>query len=173
MDLFDFTAEDLYFDEPSQAGVDELIRQAAEDYGSAESECCLLKAYFIQPGNLSVLVALYRNYFYQQRLHEALIVADRALKEVGRRLNLSGDWRTLNDDDAEIAGLQSISLLRFYLFTLKGAGYLRLRLGDAQEALDCLNKVADLDTNDRMNVAELIRIAKKSVAEKALQGCAA
>ena len=67
MDLLDFTGEDMYFDHPPPAEVDELIAAAAEQYGTDAAEHSLMRAYFLAPEHLSVLVALYRFFYYRQR----------------------------------------------------------------------------------------------------------
>ncbi len=86
MDLMDFDQAGLYFDEPVADTVQNLIAQAGDTYGDPGAEDLLLRAYFLAPEALIVLVALYRYYFYQHRLADALIVADRALRIVGARL---------------------------------------------------------------------------------------
>jgi hypothetical protein len=45
------------------------------------------------------------------------------------------------------------------LIALKGAGYLKLRLEDPVGAMACFEKIAELDTNDRLGTAELLRMA--------------
>ncbi|HLY96123.1 MAG TPA: hypothetical protein VKO66_02840, partial [Sideroxyarcus sp.] len=65
MDLLDFETAELYFDEPLTPEVARLIVAAADNYGSDEGELMLLRANFMAPQHLMVLVALYRYYFYQ------------------------------------------------------------------------------------------------------------
>jgi hypothetical protein len=64
MDLLDFEAQGLYFEEPDVTGVKEMIATAAENYGNGDAELSLLKAYFLAPESLNVLVALNRFYYY-------------------------------------------------------------------------------------------------------------
>jgi len=71
MDLLDFEAQGLYFEEPDVAGVKEMIVTAAENYATGDAELPLLKAYFLAPQSLNVLVALNRFYYYQHRLEDA------------------------------------------------------------------------------------------------------
>ena len=72
MDLLDFEAQGLYFEQDDVAGVKELLAQAAEEYSSGLAEMPLLRAYFLAPESLNVLVALNRFYYYQHRLEDAL-----------------------------------------------------------------------------------------------------
>ena len=164
MDLLDFNAEDLYFDQPLEPEVDGLLAAAAEDYGVGNSELPLLRAYFIQPQSLTVLVALYRYFYYQHRLTEAMYVAERVLEVVGTQLDLSLDWRDLSVADLGGTG-QSITLVRFFLFALKGAGYLELRLGRPADAMARFDKILAIDTADRLGVAELRELAQSALAK--------
>jgi len=166
MDLLDFAGEDMYFDRPLPAGVDALIQRAAEHYGTDEAELSLLRAYFLAPTHLSVLVALYRFYYYRQRYPEALTVADRAVAAAARELGLDlgpdGDWRRLDDEHLGRAVMQSMAMTRFLLLALKGAGYLLMRMGRPAEALERLEKVAAFDTGDRLGLSELLSWARNA-----------
>ena len=79
MDLLDFEAQGLYFEKPDVAGVKEMIASAAENYADGDAEFPLLKAYFLAPESLNVLVALNRFYYYQHRLEEALTATSQSL----------------------------------------------------------------------------------------------
>ena len=163
MDLMDFEGESLYFDEPLPDEVGELLRQSAQAYGTAEGELSLMRAYFLEPRHLTVLVALYRYCYYQHRYEDALRVADRALEVTAGKLDISSDWRELGMSQLAVGILQSMTLTRFYLMVLKGAGYLRLRLGDTGGGLERLLKVAELDSSDRLGVAALIEVARDAL----------
>lgn len=58
MDFLDFAGEDMYFDEPLGPVVEELLRDAARRHGEEGAEASLLRAYFLEPEHLTVLVAL-------------------------------------------------------------------------------------------------------------------
>lgn len=169
MDLLDFSGEDMYFDRPLPPAVADLIDRAAEHYGSDEAELFLLRAWFLAPAHLSVLVALYRFYYYRQRYEEALIVADRsvaaAARELGLDLGPDGDWRRLHDADLGRAVTQSMTLTRFLLLALKGAGYLLMRMNRPAEALERLEKVAAFDSGDRLGLSELLSWTRQAAAK--------
>ena len=80
MDLLDFEAESLYFDEPLKQEAQRCIEQAAASYGTVQAEGLLMRAYFLEPEHPSVLVALYRYFYYRHQLADALLVADRVLR---------------------------------------------------------------------------------------------
>lgn len=166
MDLLDFSGEEMYFDEPVGPEVEALIQRAAERYGEPEAERSLLRAYFLEPEHLTVLVALYRYFYYRHAYAEALLVADRAIGLTARRLGLMPEWRALTQQSLGSAVMQSMALTRFLLLALKGSGYLLMRLGDAAAALERFEKVAEMDSSDRLGVTELLSIARLKIAEK-------
>jgi hypothetical protein len=75
----------------------------------------------------------------------------------------------MDAEDLGRAVLTSMTQTRFLLLAIKGAGYLCLRLGDAAGALERLEKVAALDTSDRLGLAELIALARARVTEDQVQ----
>jgi tetratricopeptide (TPR) repeat protein len=170
MDLLDFSGEEMYFDEPLGPEVEALIQQASERYGEAEAEHSLLRAYFLEPEHLTVLVALYRYFYYRHQYAEALLVADRAIRVAALRLGLTPEWRMLAKKELGGAVMQSMALTRFLLLALKGSGYLLMRLGNAGAALERFEQVAAMDSSDRLGVTELLAIARSKVAQERVAG---
>ena len=158
LDLLDLGEEGLYFDEPCIPEIDALIAQAAHHYGHAMAESHLLRAYFLAPEQLSVLVALYRSSFYQHRLEDALIVAERALEVTARRLHLVGGWSSIGRVALGEAVMRSMGLLRFHLLALKGSAVILLRLGHLDEARLRLAKIAEVDERDALGVLPLLAV---------------
>jgi tetratricopeptide (TPR) repeat protein len=165
LDLLDFDSEDLYFNEILNAEVKSCLDQAAATYGDDQSEMALLRAYFLEPSHPMVLVALYRYYYYQHRLRDALIVAERVLHVMAQRLDLPQDWRELTEGRLGNGVMISMTLIRFYMLALKGAGYLELRLGDYESALHRLEKVAELDSKDRLGAQALLEVVRKALSD--------
>ncbi len=162
MDLLDFDQTELYFDEPISAEVEHLIAMAAANYGNEEAELMLLRANFIAPQHLTVLVALYRYYFYQHRLEDALLVAESALAVVGRRLEFPDTWHYLREANVGAGVMRSMGLVRFYLMVLKAAGYIHLRLGNFDTGQAMLEKLVELDSHDRMGGKALLEVLQQS-----------
>lgn len=158
MDLLDFSDCKLYFEEPLPQAVDSLVREASRQYGSPHAELALLRAHLQAPENLSVLVALYRYYFYQHRLEDALIVAERAMQVSGRHLGLPKDWQHLDESRLGEAASSSFGLLRFYLLALKAASVVLLRLGQIAASRARLCKISSLDSRDQMGAGRLLAV---------------
>ena len=158
VDLLELGEEGLYFDEPCLPEVEALIARAARHYGETDAEHCLLRAYFLAPEQLSVLVALYRYYFYQHRLEDALIVAERALDVTAQRLHLVGGWSSIGRVALGEAVMCSIGLLRFHLLALKGSAVILLRLGHLDQARLRLAKIAEVDERDALGAAPLLAV---------------
>ncbi len=166
MDLMDFDQPTLYYDDPVSPEVERLLGSAAASYGEDEAEASLLRAYFLAPEQLVVLVALYRYYFYQHRLEDALIVADRAMAVAGRRLALPEEWQHLHPEHVGHAVLRSMGLLRFYLMVLKAAGYIHMRLERFETGRAMLEKLAELDSHDRLGGKALLDVITAAVAAR-------
>lgn len=160
MDLLDFEAQDLYFDEAMEPEIEALLVCAADGYGEGRAETPLLKAYALRPRNLTVLVALYRYYYYQHRPAQAREIAWRAMAVVGERLRFPASWRQLTVEDLGAGALRSMGLVRFYLLALKAAAYLSLRLGERALAAEMLRKLVALDPKDRLGGRALLDFAE-------------
>ena len=158
MDLLDFSECKLYFEEPLSAEAEGLINQAAQNYGQPQAGSALLRAHLLAPENLSVLVGLYRYYFYQHRLGDALHVAERAMQLSGRQLGLPKDWHELDECRLGHAAEYSFGLLRFYLLALKAASVVLLRLGRIDASRERLGKLIELDSRDQLGAAKLLEV---------------
>jgi tetratricopeptide (TPR) repeat protein len=167
IDLLEFDSEELYFDEAMNAEARRCLDQASEQYGTEEAEATLMRAYFLEPEHPMVLVALYRFYYYQHRLRDAMRVAERVLWVIGRRLELPQDWRDLTELGLGSGVMISMTMVRFYMLALKGAGYLELRLGDYASALERLEKVAELDSKDRLGAQALLEVVREAIEKEA------
>lgn len=158
MDLSKFEPDELYFDKPVPEPVSALLSQASENCADPVAESFLLRAYLRAPENLTVLVALYRYYFFRHRLEEALLVAERALESSARLLGFPRDWRMLSRGHVGHGASRSIGLVRFHLLALKAAGVVSLRLGRSGPARGMLTKVAEMDDADRLGAKSLLNV---------------
>lgn len=160
MDLLEFQAESLYFEQPLDPQVSDLLEKSADAYGEPEAEALLQQAEQLAPEHPMVLVALYRFYYYQHRLADALVIAERTLALSAASLDLPNDWRALSSELCDQAMARSATGLRFYLLALKGAAYLQLRLGEREQAIEKLQLLTQLDEQDRLGAAALLEVAQ-------------
>ncbi len=165
MDLLDFEQTELYFDEPLVSEAAQLVEMAAVNYGNDEAELMLLRANLVAPQHLQVLVALYRYYFYQHRLDDALLVAESALAVTAKRLDFPAAWSFLREANIVAGVIRSMGLVRFYLLALKATAYIHLRLGNFVTGVTMLEKLVELDAHDRIGAAALLAIAQDYQAE--------
>ncbi len=161
MDLLDFEAQGLYFEQADVAGVKGLIAHAAENYGNGDAELSLLKAYFLAPDSLNVLVALNRFYYYQHRLEEALTATHKALAVIRLTIAFPEDWRELQASHINNAPAGSLTHIRLYLFTLKAIGFLNMRLGHLDLSQCLFEKLVELDSKDRIGALGLLELLVK------------
>jgi tetratricopeptide (TPR) repeat protein len=160
MDLLHFEAQDLYFDGPAEPEVEQFLHQASAGYADGQAEKPLLQALQQAPDSLTVLVALYRFYYYQHRLPDALDIAQQALAITSRRLGIPAEWRELDESDIGTAALQSMTLLRFHLLALKAAAYLLLRMGREDEGKNLLRKLVEIDSHNRLGTRQLLNVVE-------------
>ncbi len=141
---------------PEEAEI--CLWRAAEVYAdSAAAEEYLRQAETHAPDHAAVLIGFYRFYFYKGRLREALSIAERCLVKAARENNFSIEWRLVNRDDAIFDSYDAV-LPRFYLFTLKGYAYLKMRLGEIDESREAVMKLQELDPTDKIGAKVLLGV---------------
>lgn len=134
------------------------LHLAANSYRDDDvSEAHLWQAQAAAPGHSAVLIALYRFYFYKNRLPEALSVARACLEKAAQDNGLAQDWREVRATDAQFGRFESV-LPRFYLFTLKGYAYLNMRLGNVEEGREAIAKLLELDPSDKVGAKVLLGV---------------
>ncbi|MFC3608370.1 hypothetical protein [Stutzerimonas tarimensis] len=158
MDLQDFDGSGLYFDEPLAPEVAACLDTASDQYSQGTAEAPLLQAQALAPENLTVLVGLYRFYYYQHRYADALGVAQRVMDIVAPRIGLPPYWGDITGDHLVDAAERGFGLLRFYLLALKGGGYLSLRMGRFEQGKTMLLKVVELDADNRLGARLLLEV---------------
>lgn len=166
MDFLDFNNHELYFDEPLAFEDEMLLKKAAETYPAKETELILKDLRSRLPDNLTIIVALYRFYYYQHRYPDALYIATKALDVSAKKLGLRVDWKNLTKEKLGMSVLVSMGLLRFYMLSLKASAFLLMRVGQVEQAHERLKKIAELDPSDQFGVAFLLKIAEKNLTTK-------
>ena len=158
MDLLDFEAQGLYFENQDAPEVENMIATAAENYASGEAELPLLRAYFLAPHSLNVLVALNRFYYYQHRLEDALAATLKALAVIRPLIDFPEDWRELKPHHISETPANLLTQVRLYLFTLKAIGFLNMRLELLDVSKSIFEKLVDLDDKDRIGAKGLLEL---------------
>lgn len=161
MDFLEFDDHSLYFDESLTEEQEGLLLQASEHYPEPRAEQLLDRLYAQKPESLTVLVALYRYYYYQHRYEEALSIAEQAMRVSAQMMGLKMSWERISEQYLGQGAFVSMGLIRFYILALKGSAYLLMRLGRVEESLPRLGKIAELDPADQFGAAYLLRIAEK------------
>jgi tetratricopeptide (TPR) repeat protein len=165
MDLLDFEAQGLYFEEPDVSGIADLIATAAENYAAGTAELPLLKAYFLAPQSLNVLVALNRFYYYQHRLEDALAATCKALAIIRPLVSFPENWRDLQMAHITATPAGLLTQVRLYLFTLKAIGFLNMRLEQLDVSQAIFEKLVSLDSQDRIGAQDLLELVLKRQTE--------
>jgi tetratricopeptide (TPR) repeat protein len=139
------------------------LRLAGLAYHQDEEALAHLQAAWqAAPGHAAVYIGLYRFYFYKNRLREALDVARDCLKKAALDNGLPEDWREAKATDADFGSFDAI-LPRFFLFTLKGYGYLQMRLGDLEEGRVAIEKLRELDPADKLGGKVLLEVLERQI----------
>ena len=165
MDLLDFEAYELYFQQEDSPEVQQLIMKAGENYEKGAAELPLLQAFLRSPDSLNVLVALNRFYYYQHRLDEALIISKKALRIIGARLQFPDDWRTIQLRQISDAPKELLSWVRLYLFTLKSIGFLKMRMHEIEPSKAIFEKLVALDSENRIGARALLELVNRNIQE--------
>jgi tetratricopeptide (TPR) repeat protein len=137
---------------------------AAQTYRFGDiAEAHLLDAQVIAPGHAAVLIGLYRFYFYQGRLLQALDIARRCLEKAAHELGLPADWQDVRPFMARFGAYEEMGP-RFFLFSLKGYAYLHMRLGNLAEGRRALSKLLHLDPSDKIGARVLLDVIVRAEA---------
>lgn len=134
------------------------LHLAGQDYrDAAAAEAHLRRAQALAPQHAAVYIGLYRFYFYQGRLEEALAVSRQCLDKAGGDAGLNPDWRAVRPGDADFDSYEAV-LPRFYLFSLKAYGYLQMRLGRLEAGREAIAKLMELDPADKLGGGVLLEV---------------
>lgn len=137
------------------------LQMAAKSYGDDLAvERYLHQALAMAPQHAAVYIAFYRFHFYRNRVRQALPYAELCLGLAARALNLNHDWRRVQREDASFGDFAAFAP-RFFLFSLKAYGYLKLRLGELEEGRLAVEKVRQLDPADRVGASVLLDVLNR------------
>ncbi|MCC9606152.1 hypothetical protein LOC68_19305 [Blastopirellula sp. JC732] len=130
------------------------------NWGRAEQ--LLRDAQQAMPDQLEIGVALYKMYAYADRFTEAADQIGVVLRKAAERIGCDADWRNIAPDAACFAQVSGPA--RLYLYSLKAAGFVFLRQGEIESALEVLAKLEQLDPTDEVG-GSVVREIANSVAD--------
>lgn len=134
------------------------LERAALTYHLTDvAETHLMAAEAMAPGHAAVLIAFYRFYFYKGRLFEAIRIARACIAKAMRENMLGDDWRAVHADDASFGEWDAL-VPRFFMFSLKGYAYLSMRVGQFEEGRIAVEKLLELDPQDRIGARVLLDV---------------
>ena len=161
LEISDPVLDTAYLGEGLPAEAEQHLQLAGQNYHQDETAVMHLnKAKQAAPDHPAVFIGFYRFYFYKNQLAEALKIAQQCLVKAARDNGMDPDWRKAKPDDANFNSFEAI-LPRFFLFTLKGYGYLQLRLGNLDEGRAAVSKLLELDPSDKVGGKVLLTVLER------------
>lgn len=155
-----FKPEHLQLSADAPVPVRQMVQQAIASYEDRPvAESLFRQALALAPGEMEIYVAFYKFYFYQKYLPEAEAVALQALHKIAELTGLPADWRRLNREFAQWSSPDSP--VRYYLYTMKALGFIALRQENLSLAHEILDKLAELDPDDRVGGSVVRTLAKR------------
>jgi tetratricopeptide (TPR) repeat protein len=141
--------------------VEELLERASMAYSRPEEAAPLLRqATRLAPEHPAVMIASYRFFFYRGMLAEAQDVAELCLSKAAWEIGRPGPWEEMRPDDADFSDWGAV-VPRFFLFSLKGWAYLRMRQGDLASGRLAVEKLLELDPLDRIGAGTLLGVLER------------
>ncbi|WP_221797290.1 hypothetical protein [Oceanobacter mangrovi] len=161
--------KDLFADAPLPAdkvtsmALQQLLREPInvnDDWQRAEN--LLLQVDQALGGRLETKVALYKMYAYSNRFEQSFELIHQVLQQGGAAIDWPADWRQLPDQAVDRALIKGP--LRLYLYSMKALGFVSLRSGQIEQAVEVLNKLELLDPADEVG-GSVVRGMAESLLE--------
>lgn len=138
--------------------INACLQKAVAAYDDSElAESLLWQAQQMDPNQLEVYVALYKFYFYKNRITEAEAVVLQALEQSAILGGFEADWNQLTPASADWYSMDNPQ--RLYLYALKALSFIRLRQSDVAGAECVLMKLRELDPTDQVGRSVLQQLA--------------
>jgi tetratricopeptide (TPR) repeat protein len=134
------------------------LQKAVAAYDDAPlAENLLWEAQQMDPKQLEVYVALYKFYFYKNRIQEAEEVVLQSLRQSAEQGGFSADWNQLTPSSTDWFSIANPQ--RLHLYAMKALSFIRLRQSDVDGAQSILNKLRELDPTDQVGGSVLQELA--------------
>jgi len=158
-----FNAEHLQLSADVPVLVRQMVQQAIASYEDKPvAEQLFKQALELAPAEMEIYVAFYKFYFYQKYLPEAEQVALQTLRKVAELTGLPADWRCFQKEFAQWTNPDSP--VRYYLYTMKALGFMALRQESLSLAHEILDKLGELDPDDRVG-GSVIKVLANRMSE--------
>lgn len=155
-----FNSEHLQLSADVPVPVRQMVQQAIASYEDKPvAEQLFKQALELAPDEMEIYVAFYKFYFYQKYLSEAEQVAQQTLCKVADLTGLPADWRCFQKDFAHWRNPESP--VRYYLYTMKALGFIALRQEKLALAHEILDKLIELDPEDRVGGSVIKTLANR------------
>lgn len=155
-----FNSEHLQLSADVPVSVRQMVQQAIASYEDMPvAEHLFKQALELAPNEMEIYVAYYKFYFYQKHLIEAEWVARQTLYKVAELTGLPADWRRFNSEFARWTNPDSP--VRYYLYTMKALGFIALRRERLSLAHEILDKLLELDPDDRVGGSVIKALADR------------
>lgn len=158
MSVLAFHEDRVMFGVNIPSDINACLQKAVASYGDPElAESLLWQAQQMDPNQLEVYVALYKFYFYKNRVDEAEAVVIQALNQSAQLGSFHSDWNQLTPESTDWYSIENPQ--RLYLYALKALSFIRLRQSDVVGAENILQKLRELDPTDQVGGSVLQQMA--------------
>ena len=158
MSVISFHEDRVMFGVNIPNNVNAFLQKAVAAYDEpALAERLLWQAQQTDPNQLEVYVALYKFYFYKNRISEAESVVFKALEQSAELGNFHDDWNQLTPLSTDWFCIDNPQ--RLYLYALKALSFIRLRQANVEGAENILDKLQELDPTDQVGGSVLRALA--------------
>lgn len=157
-DVVLFGGSGSYFSRNIPSALRYLLHAAKCSDNYQTTEKLLRKARHDWPDEADAHLALYKFYFISGHYKEAEAAAWQALDCAAKLGGFFRNYRRLTPASADWSTLEGPC--RWYLFTLKALGVIRLRRAKVADARRVLGKLLELDPSDEIGGGAYLRIAK-------------
>jgi tetratricopeptide (TPR) repeat protein len=158
MSVLPFHEDRVMFGTNIPVDINACLQKAVAAYDDSElAEKLLWQAQGMEPDQLEVYVALYKFYFYKNRIDEAEDVVFMALQKSAKLGNFDADWNSLTPSSTDWYCTDNPQ--RLYLYALKALSFIRLRQDDVGSAESILAKLQELDPTDQVGGSVLRSLA--------------
>lgn len=138
--------------------INAYLQKAVAAYDDSDTaENLLWQAQKLDPNQLEVYVALYKFYFYKNRIDEAEAVVLQALNQSAELGKFDADWNQLTPSSSNWYTIDNPQ--RLYLYALKALSFIRLRQSNVEGAESILAKLRELDPTDQVGGSVLQELA--------------